>query len=146
MRRSRVLERFRSGDFARVCSLGHFLPFYIRHAAHCNYDGIWLDLEHQRRTGIQRLEVYAQGNVILENGPETRKGAQALFGLSTRGEIKLRSHNGKVLHEAYPGEPLYRKGRQVRSRHRYSRRTAGARGASSAAFRRGRSNRFRRCG
>jgi 2-keto-3-deoxy-L-rhamnonate aldolase RhmA len=47
MRRSRVLERFRNGDFARVCSLGHFLPFYIRHAAHCNYDGIWLDLEHR---------------------------------------------------------------------------------------------------
>ncbi|TMQ35047.1 MAG: hypothetical protein E6K70_04355 [Planctomycetota bacterium] len=84
--------------------------------AHMDEAVIWLDLEHQRRTGIQRLEVYAQGNVILENGPETRKGAQALFGLSTRGEIKLRSHNGKVLHEAYPGEPLYRKGRQVRSR------------------------------
>jgi hypothetical protein len=92
--------------------------------AHMDEAVIWLDLEHQRRTGIQRLEIYAQGNVILENGPETRKGAQALFGLSTRGEIKLRSHNGKVLHEAYPGEPLYQKGRQVRSR-RSSRSGAG---------------------
>ena len=27
--------------------MGHFLPFYIRHAAHQNYDGIWLDLEHR---------------------------------------------------------------------------------------------------
>jgi 2-keto-3-deoxy-L-rhamnonate aldolase RhmA len=47
MRRSKVLERWRGGEFARVCSLGHFLPFYIRHAAHCAYEGIWLDLEHR---------------------------------------------------------------------------------------------------
>ena len=57
--------------------------------AHMDEAVIWLDLEHQRRTGIQRLEVYAQGNVILENGPETRKGAQALFGLITRGEMHI---------------------------------------------------------
>lgn len=47
MRRSKMLARLRRGDFARVCSLGHFLPFYVRHAAHNGYDGIWLDLEHR---------------------------------------------------------------------------------------------------
>jgi 4-hydroxy-2-oxoheptanedioate aldolase len=47
MRRSKVLAKLRSGGFARICGLGHFLPFFIRHAAHLQYDGVWLDLEHR---------------------------------------------------------------------------------------------------
>ena len=47
MRKSKMLQKFRSGGFARVCGLGHYLPFYIRYAANCRYDGIWLDLEHR---------------------------------------------------------------------------------------------------
>ncbi|MCI0719505.1 MAG: aldolase/citrate lyase family protein [Acidobacteria bacterium] len=50
MRKSRVLEKLRKGGFARVCALGHFLPFFVRYAAHCRYDGIWLDLEHRTMT------------------------------------------------------------------------------------------------
>ncbi len=47
MRKSKVLAKLRSGRFARICAVGHFLPFFIRHAVHCKYDGIWLDLEHR---------------------------------------------------------------------------------------------------
>jgi 2-keto-3-deoxy-L-rhamnonate aldolase RhmA len=47
MRNSKVLARLRSNNFARICGLGHFLPFFIRYAAHFRYDGIWLDLEHR---------------------------------------------------------------------------------------------------
>ncbi len=47
MRRSKMLAKLRSGGFARVCGLGHFLPFYIRYASLNKYDGIWLDLEHR---------------------------------------------------------------------------------------------------
>ncbi len=47
MRTSKVLQKFRSGGFARICSLGHYLPFYVRYAAHFGFDGIWLDLEHR---------------------------------------------------------------------------------------------------
>ena len=50
MRKSKMLSKFRSGNFARVCAMGHVLPFFIRHAAHNNYDGIWLDLEHRAMT------------------------------------------------------------------------------------------------
>jgi 2-keto-3-deoxy-L-rhamnonate aldolase RhmA len=46
MRRSKVLAKLRAGAFVRVCSLGNYLPFYIRHAAHNNFDAIWIDLEH----------------------------------------------------------------------------------------------------
>lgn len=38
MRKSKMLEKFRGGRFARVCSLGHFLPFYVRYAA--QYPGL----------------------------------------------------------------------------------------------------------
>ena len=47
MRRSKVLAKLRSGQAARVCSMGHYLPFYIHHAANNGFDGIWLDLEHR---------------------------------------------------------------------------------------------------
>lgn len=34
-----------------MCSLGHFIPAYIRHAAHCGFDCIWLDNEHRDMSG-----------------------------------------------------------------------------------------------
>ncbi|MGH9343401.1 MAG: HpcH/HpaI aldolase family protein, partial [Terriglobia bacterium] len=50
MRKSKVLAKLRSGNAARICSMGHFLPFYVRYAAHFRYDAIWLDLEHRAMT------------------------------------------------------------------------------------------------
>jgi len=47
MRKSKVLAKLRSGKAARICSMGHYLPFFVRYAAHYGYDGIWLDLEHR---------------------------------------------------------------------------------------------------
>ncbi len=47
MRRSKVLAKLRAGKFARMCAMGHFLPFYVRYAAHYGFDGIWVDLEHR---------------------------------------------------------------------------------------------------
>lgn len=47
MRKSKMLAKFRSGGFARVSAMGHYLPFFVRYAAHFNYDGIWFDLEHR---------------------------------------------------------------------------------------------------
>ncbi len=47
MRKSKTLAKIRAGEVARFCCLGHFIPAYIRHAAHFGYDCIWLDLEHR---------------------------------------------------------------------------------------------------
>jgi 4-hydroxy-2-oxoheptanedioate aldolase len=60
MRKSKILAKFRRGEFARVCSLGHFLPFFIRHASHFGFDGIWLDLEHRTMTGREAQALLAQ--------------------------------------------------------------------------------------
>lgn len=47
MRPSKTLARLRNNELVRICGLGHFLPSYIRHAAHFGFDCIWLDLEHR---------------------------------------------------------------------------------------------------
>ena len=47
MRESKALQKIRSGACARVCGLGHYLPFFVRYAAQHKYDTIWLDLEHR---------------------------------------------------------------------------------------------------
>jgi 2-keto-3-deoxy-L-rhamnonate aldolase RhmA len=47
MRKSKTLTRIRNGEPVRICSMGHFIPAYIKYAAHFGFDCIWLDLEHR---------------------------------------------------------------------------------------------------
>lgn len=47
MRQSKTLAKLREGKLARICGMGHFLPSFVRHAAHYGFDAIWLDLEHR---------------------------------------------------------------------------------------------------
>lgn len=47
MRNSKTLAKLRDGRAARICGLGHFIPAFMRHAAHLGFDCIWLDLEHR---------------------------------------------------------------------------------------------------
>ena len=47
MRSSRALARIKAGDFVRIAGLGHYMPPYLRHAAHFGFDCVWLDLEHR---------------------------------------------------------------------------------------------------
>lgn len=50
MRNSKTLKKIQQNRCARVCGLGHYLPFFVRYAAHFGYDVIWLDLEHRAMT------------------------------------------------------------------------------------------------
>ena len=62
MRNSKTLARIRNNEPVRLCALGHFIPAYIRHAAHFGFDCIWLDLEHRAMTDreVQALLAYFQ--------------------------------------------------------------------------------------
>ena len=62
MRSSKVLKKFRAGQFARFCGLGHYLPFFVRYAAHNGYDGIWLDLEHRAMSVREVQSLLALGH------------------------------------------------------------------------------------
>ncbi len=47
MRKSKMLQKIRAGKVAQICSMGNYNPSFICHAAHYNFDGIWLSLEHR---------------------------------------------------------------------------------------------------
>jgi 2-keto-3-deoxy-L-rhamnonate aldolase RhmA len=47
MRKSKTLSRLRHNETVRICCLGHYIPAFIKHAAHFGFDCIWLDLEHR---------------------------------------------------------------------------------------------------
>ena len=59
MRKSKTLAKLRSGQLARICSLGHFIPSYVRHAAHYGFDCIWLDAEHRMFENHEILAILA---------------------------------------------------------------------------------------
>ncbi len=76
MRRSKTLETIRNGGQARVCGLGHYVPHYVRYAAKCGFDGIWLDLEHRAMDAreIQALLAYSHHfDVDILLRPPTRE-------------------------------------------------------------------------
>ena len=50
MRESKTLYKWKKGHPAKFCCLQHFIPSYIAHAAHFNFDCVWLDLEHRAFT------------------------------------------------------------------------------------------------
>ncbi len=47
MRKSKTLARLRNNQTVRMCCLGHFIPSFVKQAAHFGFDCIWLDLEHR---------------------------------------------------------------------------------------------------
>src|SRR5207245_3401131 len=75
----------------------------------------WVDQERTRRTGILHLDLYAEGDVHLEGEVEARTGPQAFVDLNTRGQLKLRSHERKVIQQPRTDEPLYRRAVAQRS-------------------------------
>lgn len=60
VRRSKTLEKLRANKPVRMCALGHYIPPFVRHAAHYGFDCIWLDLEHRAMSDreVQSLLVY----------------------------------------------------------------------------------------
>jgi hypothetical protein len=69
----------------------------------------WVDQDQTRKTGILHVDLYAEGDVRLENGPDNQFADKALLELNTRGELKLKSQRGKVDQEARPNDPVYRR-------------------------------------
>ena len=75
--------------------------------------------------GILHMDVYAEGDVQIDNSTAVRSAPRAFASLSTRGEFKLRAYKNKVVQQPQAGNPLVQRGR--------------AECAASVAARRGRS-------
>ena len=61
MRKSKTLARIRNNQTVRMCCLGHYMPFFVKQAAHFGFDCIWLDLEHRNFSDrdVQALLAFA---------------------------------------------------------------------------------------
>ncbi len=75
---------------------------------------VWVDEAARRISGIYRLDVYAEGNVSVEDGPKALRGARGLIDLSTRGEIRLRAYTNRVAQQALTQDALYVRARSVK--------------------------------
>jgi 4-hydroxy-2-oxoheptanedioate aldolase len=77
MKRSKTLARIRNHQTVRMCCLGHYIPFYVKHAAHCGYDCIWLDLEHRNFSDRDVEALLVQSHLhdidIMVRPPTTQK-------------------------------------------------------------------------
>lgn len=63
MRPSKTLARIRNKETVRMCALGHYIPAYIKHAAHFGFDCIWLDLEHRHMPRSQVAALLAASHL-----------------------------------------------------------------------------------
>jgi 4-hydroxy-2-oxoheptanedioate aldolase len=61
MRKSKTLARIRNNETVRMCCLGHFVPAFVKFAAHFGFDCIWLDMEHRNLSDrdVQTLLVHS---------------------------------------------------------------------------------------
>jgi len=77
MRTSKTLARVRKGETVRLCSLGHFIPAYIKLAAAAGFDCIWLDLEHRHFSDHEVLTLLAHSHLhdidIMVRAPTLEK-------------------------------------------------------------------------
>ncbi len=69
---------------------------------------VWVDQSSFRKTGVLHAQVYADGDVALQNGAEAKRGRQAVLDLFTRGEVKIKAYTDKVRQDARRDAPLYR--------------------------------------
>ncbi|MBZ0295960.1 MAG: 4-hydroxy-2-oxovalerate aldolase [Anaerolineae bacterium] len=78
MRNSKILAKIRAGQPARLAMMGHFIPPFVAYAAHCGYDGIWIDNEHRAFDGREMQALLALCHLYDIDGlvrPATRDKA-----------------------------------------------------------------------
>ncbi len=68
-----------------------------------------IDLRRYQATHVWDVDVYAEGDVSVQNGPDVTVGPAGFLDLHTRGELKLNAHKSKVKQEARPAEAVYRR-------------------------------------
>jgi len=81
----------------------------------CTEAVVWVDEGALRSTRILIARIYAEGNVVLENGSETRRGPTAEVALHTRGELRMKAQGGKVVQTPQLKDPLYLRALAARS-------------------------------
>ncbi|MFN4261858.1 MAG: hypothetical protein ACK4RK_21465 [Gemmataceae bacterium] len=73
----------------------------------------WVDEDQLQRQQLLRLEIYAEGEVRLDNGPDQRRCSQAVIDISTRGELKVRSQVTPLIQEPRTNEPVFQRAAEI---------------------------------
>jgi hypothetical protein len=68
---------------------------------------IWVDEAKRRLSGIYHVDVYADGEVSLQDGPNAYAGLKGHIELNTRGEIHLKAYRGKVVQAPAPADGVF---------------------------------------
>ena len=81
---------------------------------------VWIDEAAQKKSGLYRVQLFAEGNVSL-SGPVAGAGngatvPTALLSLSTRPDVKVKTYGSRILQQALPQDPLYQLAVAERSR------------------------------
>jgi hypothetical protein len=71
---------------------------------------VWVDLDRLKRTKILHADVYAEGDVRVQSAAEGRTGSRAILDLNTRGELRMKAQNSKVVQQSAAADPLYKRG------------------------------------
>jgi hypothetical protein len=77
----------------------------------------WIDVTRFKNTGKLRMELYAEGDVRVDNGSirvdsnPIQQVPRAILDVTTRGEFHMRAHHSKVVRESRGDDPLVQRGR-----------------------------------
>jgi hypothetical protein len=68
---------------------------------------LWIDLSRYKREHVLHADLYAEGNVRVQNAAENNTAPRVLADLNTRGELKIHAHKSKVTEQARTDDPFY---------------------------------------
>jgi hypothetical protein len=68
---------------------------------------IWVDEAKRQQSGIYHVDVFADGEINLHDGPNAYSGFKGHIELNTRGEIHLKAYRGKVVQSPAPADPVF---------------------------------------
>src|SRR5262249_30748649 len=78
--------------------------------ARCQQAVARVDLDRFRKCRVYHVDVYAEGEVEVQNNDEVGRGRQAVLDLNTRGALRVRSARNKAALEARADDPLFQRG------------------------------------
>ena len=73
---------------------------------HCDRAVAWLNPRQHQLTGIWKMEIQTEGNLVIDASTENQKADKGHIELNTRGEIKVTSVNEKANRNPDPNSPL----------------------------------------
>jgi hypothetical protein len=79
--------------------------------ARCKEGVAWIDASRYRDTGKLRLELYAEGQVRIDDGSAIRDYPRAILDLTTRGEFKVHAHRVPLIRQPRGEDPLVQRAR-----------------------------------